>query len=198
MTFKNFLNESSLSRIWKQTSEHESGTISAFRFAEDCGNGNEFSTKENKARSSKLKAKLLKLGYGVTKIDGTYIENYNTPNAKEVKEEPFIVIDIKDSGNLKKDLITLGQKFDQDSVTFSLPSGEYFLISSNTCPEGYPGNGKVGVEVKLGKPLFGKNGEFHSKVNGRPFVFENILTGVVTLDKLSIGEIRSITELSKD
>ena len=73
----------------------------------------------------------------------------------------------------------------------------YYLISTNECEEGYPGVGKIGVEVKLGKPIFGKDGEFHSKVNGRPFVFEDIYDRQETLLKKSISEIRSFTEFAK-
>lgn len=170
---KEIINESSLSRIWRHVTKHESGTISAFRSRENCGKGAEISKSTNRKNNAILKRKLLSMGYGVTKIIGTYIENYDTPMAVKVKEESFIVVDLKDTGKLKDDLIKLGQEFDQDSITFSKPNGDYYLISSNTCPMGYPGNGKVGVSVKLGKPFFGKDGEFYSTINGRPFVFEN-------------------------
>lgn len=195
-TFKKLV-ESSLSRVWSQVTTHESGTISAFRYATSCGDGEVFSKDENLTRTNTLKAKLLKLGYGVTAIDGTYIENFGQDNAKDVKEKSFLVVDLKDTGKLKEDLIKLGQEFDQDSITFSKPSGEYYLISTNRCPSGYPGNGKVGVEIKLGKPIFGKQGEFHSKVNGRPFVFESLGDNLVTIRDLSISEIRSVDALSK-
>jgi len=187
------LNESSLSRVYRLTQKHESGTISAFRYAEDCGLGNIYSKSENMKRSSILKAKLLKLGYGVTKIDGTYIENYNTPNAIEVKEVSYIVVDINDLGSLEDDLKRLAFEFEQDSITFSLPNGEYYLIGTNKCEDSYPGYNKT---IKLGKPLFGKDGEFHSKVNGRPFVFESI-DRFSTIKDYSISEIRSLSELSK-
>ena len=191
------ITESSLSRIWKQTQEHDSGTISAFRSARDCNKGEEFKKAENLKNSKVLKAKLLKLGYGVTKIDGTYIENYNTPNAIEVKEESYIAINLKDDKNFKSNLIKLGTEFEQDSVTYQKNGEGYYLISSNTCDEGYPGEGKIGVEIKLGKSIFGKDGEFHSKVNGRPFVFENIEDRQETLIAKSIGEIRSFSEFAK-
>ena len=35
---------------------------------------------------------------------GSYIENYETPQAVEVKENSLFVVDIKDSGRLEKDL----------------------------------------------------------------------------------------------
>lgn len=193
----NTINESSLSRVWKHVTKHESGTISAFRYASDCGEGKPYSKSENLSRNAKLKSKLLSMGYGVTEIDGTYIENYGSDNEIEVKEKSFLVVDIKDTGELKNDLIKLGKYFDQDSITFSKPNGEYYLISSNTCPSGYPGEGKVGIEVKLGKPMFGKSGEFHSKVNGRPFIFENVNSEIKELTNFYPTEIRSIKALAE-
>jgi len=197
--YKGLYKESSLSRIWKHVIEHDSGTISAFRYASNCGNGEIYSKKQNKDRNAKLKVQLLSLGYGVTSIDGVYIENYKTSDAVEVREESFIVIDIKDKGNLKKDLIRLGKQYEQDSITYSKPNGDYYLISSNECPNAYPGNGKIGVEVKLGKPFFGSDGEFHSKINGRPFVFkECLLKRIDVLSNYSISEIRSIKHLAEE
>lgn len=189
---KTLINESSLSRIWKHVTKHDSGTISAFRGFENCGDGNVISKKTNKQNNAALKGKLLTMGYGVTKVVGTYIENYKSPNAKKVKEESFIVVDLKDSKKLKKDLIKLGKYFNQDSITYSKPSGEYYLISTNKCPDGYPGHGTIGKTIKLGKPFFGKEGVFHSTINGRPFVFETVLTELSTIGNYSISEIRSI------
>jgi len=198
MKFKDYLNESSLSRVYTQTKKYDSGTISAFRSSKDCNEGEEFSKSENKKNSSILKAKLLKAGFGVTKIDGAYIENYNTTNAKTVKEDSYLVLDIKNSGKLKETLIKLGEEFEQDSITFQdHNTGNYYLISSNKCPNGYPGSGKIGVQIKLGKPLFGKDGEFHSKINGRPFVFENVDSKIKELTNFYPTEIRSILELAK-
>ena len=157
MKLKKILNESSLSRIYNHYTKHDSGTISAFRSARDCGMGEKYTKSENMQRSSQLKSKLLTMGYSVTRINGVYIENYNTPNEIPVNEVSYLVVDINDTGNLKNDLIKLGKYFDQDSITFSNPSGEYYLISSNNCEQGYPGNGQIGVEIKLGKPMFGKS-----------------------------------------
>jgi len=166
------LNESGLARIYQQTLKHDSGTISAFRSARDCNNGEKYTRKEKMKLSRELNAKLLKLGYGVTQIQGVYIENYKTPDAIEVKETSYIVVDLKDGGNLKKDLIKLGLEYEQDSITYqSHKDNIYYLIGTSKCENSYPGAGKVGVEVKLGKTIFGKDGEFHSQINGRPFIF---------------------------
>lgn len=196
--FGEYLNESSLSRVWRQTQKHDSGTITAFRDARDCNNGDLYTRKEKEKQNAILRAKLLKKGYGITKVKGTYIENYNTPNAKEVKEDSYLVVDLENSGNLKKDLIKLGSEFEQDSITYqNNETGKYYLISTNKCPEGYPGSGKIGVEIKLGKSLFGKDGEFHSKVNGRPFVFESFNSELHKFSDFGPTHIRSILALAE-
>lgn len=159
---KSNLNESSLSRLWKKYQDCDSGTITAFR--------GEYSKKENLARNAELKTALLGAGYSVTSIDGVYIENYGSANEKPVKEKSFIVFDHKKTGKLKDDLKRLGLRYDQDSITFnSVSDGNYYLIGTSKRDDSYPGFGK---EIKLGKPMFGKSGEFHSSVKGRPFVFE--------------------------
>lgn len=164
----NFLNESSLSRIWNQTRKHDFGAITAFRYAEDCGSGRKYSKKENLQRNKSLLAKLRAKGYGVTSIKGSYIENYGSSNAKEVGENSFLVIDLQDKKSLRKDLLALGKEFEQDSIIFGKANGDAILIGTNKCKDGYPGYRK---EVKQGGAIFGKSGEFLSRVKGRPFIF---------------------------
>lgn len=193
----NKITESSLSRIWKHVTEHDSGTISAYRSRKDCGDGDRYTKAENQQRNGILKSKLLALGYGVTEIQGVYVENYGTPKATPVKEQSFMVVDLKDTGNLKSVLLKLGEHFEQDSITYSKSNGDYFIISTNECASGYPGRGKLGVTVKLGKPFFGKDGEFHSLIHGRPFVFESTTPLLSTLSSYYPTEIRSILENAK-
>lgn len=166
------LNESSLSRIWAQTKKHDFGTITAFRSARDCGKGEKYTKAENLKRNTSLVAKLRSRGYGVTKIKGSYIENFGSPNAKEVGENSFFVVDLKDSGNLKKDLMSFGEEFEQDSIIFGKADQAGILIGTNKCPEGYPGYHR---EVSQGGAIFAKTGQFMSRVRGRPFIFaENL------------------------
>ncbi len=186
----NAINESSLSRVYNQVKKFDSGTISAFRDRQHCNTGDRYTKKENMERHHILESKLLKLGYGVTEINGTYVENYNTNDAITVKEKALLVIDIKDSGNLWDDLVKLGTEFEQDSITYSKPSGKYILVGTNKCPKGYPGWKKV---VKLGKSMFGKKGEFYSKVNGRPFVFESCNNDIDTIKRYPPTQIRGIS-----
>ena len=113
-------------------------------------------------------AKLRTKGYSVTSIKGSYIENYGTSKAIEVGESSFFVADIQNKGNLKNDLLKFGEEFDQDSVIFGKAKEGGVLIGTNKCPEGYPGYRK---SLKQGGALFGKTGEFMSRIKGRPFVF---------------------------
>jgi len=195
---ESLLNESGLSRVWKQTQEHDFGTITAFRGAKDCGKGEPYSKSDNMKRNKSLTAKLQALRYGVTKIKGSYIENYGSENEQEVGENSFIVIDIQDKGTLKNDLLKLGEEFEQDSIIFGKAGKGGSLIGTNKCPDGYPGYHK---EAKQGGAIFGKTGEFMSRVKGRPFVFsESVehygykkypteLRGTVAVSKLHWSEI---------
>lgn len=186
MRFGNILTESSLTRLWQKYKDFDSGTISACR-------GN-LTNKENRERTHQLKTDLIKLGYSVTAIKGVYKENYGKPDEVEVHEDSFIVFDHKDSGDLEENLIELGRKYGQDSVTYSsVEDGEYWLIGTNKT--GYPG---LGERVRLGSAMFGKNGEFFSSVRGRPFVFESLTEGSYSYDcKMTSYNISTIRALKK-
>lgn len=165
------INESSLSRVVHHMAEHDCGTITAHRAKEGCGGPDDkpYSKEDNKKRNRQLYAILESLGYGVTEVDGAYIENFGKPNAIEVKEDVYFVVDLKDTGNLEKDLRRLGEEFDQDSILF-IPKGEMgILIGTNQCSD-FPGYGK---KMPFSSRSFGKPGEFMTKVRNRPFMFED-------------------------
>lgn len=176
------LNESSLSHVWDQISKHDYGTISGFRSARDCNQGQSFSRKENLQRNKSIVSKLQAKGYSVTKIAGAYIEDYGSEKQKEVKENSFLVVDIKDSGMLESDLRKIGFEFEQDSILFGKAGKPAELIGTNKCEMGYPGWNR---RVPAGKGVFGRKGEFFSRVNDRPFVFRESAPG------LKFFEIRS-------
>ena len=155
--------ESGLSRIASHMKDHDSGTISASR--------DEFSYKENKQRSLSLKAKLLSLGYSVTPVRGSYIQNYNTSDAVEVKESSFFVVDIKDKGKLELDLRALGEEFKQDSILFIPVGGNMSVLWGTNHIAEWPGYGK---KIVFNSRVLGKNGEFMTKIKGRPFIFESV------------------------
>jgi len=172
MRIREYLTESSLSRLWKHNEEHDCGAITAFRIARDCNQGERYTKKENKQRNKSLRTKLVAMGYGVTGIHGTSMEG-----DEKTKEESYFIVDLQDKGNLKKDLIKLGEMFEQDSVLF-VPRGaikgedKAILIGTNRCPKneiGYHGTilfnkGKMGYESPI----------YTSYVNGRPFIFEEL------------------------
>ena len=166
--FQTYLEESSLSRLWRHSQEHDYGTITAFRYAPNCGEGTPYTKKENLQRNKSLLAKLRSKGYGVTSIKGSYIENYGKPTAREVGENSFFVADMQDKGKLKKDLLALGKEFEQDSIIYGDKAKSGILFGTSNCPDAYPGSGK---KLTQGGAIFGKEGEFMSRVNGRPFVF---------------------------
>ena len=194
--FKEYITESSLSRLWKHSQEHDYGTITAFRYAPECGEGTPYTKKENLQRNKSLLAKLRSKGYGVTSIKGSYIENYGKATAREVGENSFFVADMQDKGRLKKDLLALGEEFDQDSIIFGDKGKSGALFGTNKCPEGYPGYGKKLVQ---GGAIFGKEGEFMSRVNGRPFVFTEALHTSLTYYGVSRfpTELRGSVKLAK-
>lgn len=71
-----------------QIQKHDVSIISAF----NSGNKN----------SKILKAKLLKLGYSITKNTDKYIENYYISDMVKINEGSYIVVNIKNDTNFKK------------------------------------------------------------------------------------------------
>jgi hypothetical protein len=69
----------------------------------------------------------------------------------------------------------LGKMYDQDSILFIAKGGKTGqLIGTNHCPNGYPGYGK---KINLKNPVFGQGGQFQTRVNGRPFILKEDVTG---------------------
>ena len=181
MKLKEIITESGLSRIHRSLQEHDAGILTAFRGKSGCGNEEDerYSRQDNMKRNLSLRSKISHAGYGYTTVQGSYIENYGSENeAMPQNETSFIVVDIKDTGNLRKHLMEWGNEFMQDSVLF-LPRGARsgMLISTNTCADAFPGFGKMGVTKSYKNPIFGKGGEFMTKVGGRPFIMSESTVG---------------------
>ena len=168
--------------------EHESATLSAFR--------NEFTKKENLERNRELKAELLGRGYGVTRILGSYIENFETPKAIEVAEESFFVSNRKDDPDFVLEIARLGEDFNQDSVLI-VDKGAQDAYLLGTSPEGeFPQYGK---KESLGALKMGGEAEFMSRVGGRPYTFspKDINEELETYENLSRNSkmaVKSIVE----
>ena len=110
-TFKQFLDESSLSRIKSKSDKSGIAALSADR--------GDKSRKENQARSKQLQKDIRgSFGRGPTKVKGSYLEkDKETGKERKVKEKSYVI----DRGNLskkdfKKKVKKLGIKHKQDSV----------------------------------------------------------------------------------
>jgi hypothetical protein len=157
---KNIINESSLNKAYQYSIKHDTGFINASR-------GN-LTRKINKSRNKALEASLASKGYGITSVKGSYIENYEKKDAREVGEITFFVVDYRDRGNLKSNLVALGEKFNQDSVLFVKKGGEEAeLVGTNDSKS--PGRGKIEKRKNI---VYGKSGKIMTRVNGRPFIFK--------------------------
>jgi predicted SprT family Zn-dependent metalloprotease len=164
----NKLFESNINRLLNHNEKHDCAIITAFRETRNY--------KENIKLNQELLAILVTSGYNVTKVQGTYVQNYETPKAIEVNEHSFYVVDVADSGTLEKDVFFLGEKFDQESISF-LPKGEkkMILIGTNKDTKDDP---DAFVKYKERKILpirkLGKYNIFMTRIRKRPFFFEDI------------------------
>ena len=193
--WRQFLNESSLSRLYRHMMAHDTAIITAYR-----GDPNDDSNcvdksqvtddSSNKLRNRDLKATLMSLGYGVTSVDGSYIENFNTPEAYEVAEHSFFVVNLEDDPDFAKYIVDLGDEFCQDAVLI-IPKGGQGAYLHGTNNSEFPGYGQ---KVPAGDLSFGKEKEFMTKVRGRPVAFTEELE---TYKKLSRMERMSARAIAK-
>ena len=151
-TWRDFLNESSLSRIHQHTQEHDTAILTAYRAAPDdsegcitdlpaAGQEEASPRKMNQKRNRELKAMLLRKGYGVTRVDGSYIENFSDPDPLklvEVSESSFFVVNLNDSPNFVSDMKDLGELFCQDSILI-IPQGGAGAYLYGTNDTSFPG-----------------------------------------------------------
>ena len=151
-SIKNVLNESSLSRVLRQRSNHDTGCITAFRY--------NISKEKGMQLTDKLKQILQSKGYGCTYVDGFYKEQ---EMEKAAKEKSIFVVDLKDDGKLKETLIALGNQFGQESILFKPKGGGARLIRTTKAALGRESNPAEGTE-------WGKHSSAAwTQINGRDF-----------------------------
>jgi hypothetical protein len=169
----NTINESSLTRIESHLMKHDCAVITSFRTRMiNCINDEKsedvLNIFKNKGRNIPLKSALLYLGYGVTRVKGSYIENYLEDNAIEVKEDSFFVVNINDDSDFIDTIIELGVIFCQDSVLIMEQGGvNNYLVGTNNSD--YPGYQNVDYK---GKFVTNTEGQFMTRVKKKPFVIE--------------------------
>ena len=159
-TYREFMQESSLSRIKSKSDKGGIATLS--------GSRDDKSAKENRARAKQLDRDIRGRGLGgATKVTGSYVEKDDkTGKEKKVKERSHVVSSGK-MGKIKfkKTVKALGKKYGQDSVlTQTKKTG-----TLSATRKGGLGKSK---NVKLGKfKPQGKNPEGQSQIKGKTFTY---------------------------
>ena len=197
---KYLLKESGLSRVLQHIEAHDCAILTAFRNdpkdMSKCAKGSvddkdkEDNTKAlNKRRNRDLKAILLGFDYGVTAVDGSYIENFEQQDQIEVKEDSLFTVNLNDDPDFVKNVQEMAEKFCQDSVII-IPQGgkDAYLLGTNKSD--FPG---YGAKIKVGDLKMGREAEFMTRVRKRPFTFgEGLQTyrGLSRLEKMAVESIK--------
>ena len=161
-TFKEFLDESSLTRLASKAKKGAVAIVSAERGTK--------SKKENKARSKQLEKDIRGRGFpGPTKVSGRYTEDKGTKKERKVGERSYVVSQGKKSKRkFKKEVEKLGKKYDQDSVLIQRKGGGSATVKgTNKSP--WPGYKK---NKQQGKMRPGRTGEFDTKIKKKTFTYE--------------------------
>ena len=159
-TFKEFLEESSLSRIKSKSDKGGMAIIS--------GSRGDKSKKENKARAKQLDRDIKGKGLpGATKVSGRWDETDDkTGKTSKVKERSHVVTSGKKGKRaFKKAVKSLGKKYGQDSVLTQTKK----TSTLSATRKGGLGKSK---NIKLGKfKPQGKNPEGQSQIKGKTFTY---------------------------
>ena len=159
ISFKEFLEESSLARIKSKSDKGGMAALSASRAGK--------SAKENRARAKQLDKDIRGKGLGgATKVTGSYVEKGDDGKERKVKERSHVVTSGKmGKRKFKKAVKKLGKKYGQDSVL--IQTKKTGTLSATR--KGGLGKAK---NVKLGKfKPQGKNPEGQSQIKGKTFTY---------------------------
>ena len=160
ITFKEFMQESSLSRIKSKSDKGGMATMSASRADK--------SAKENRARAKQLDRDIRGRGLpGATKVTGSYVEKGDDGKEKKVKERSHVVTSGKmGKRKFKKEVKKLGKKYGQDSVITQTKGGGDATLK-RTRKGGLP---KRNIKLGKMKPQ-GKNPEGETQVKGKTYTY---------------------------
>lgn len=159
-TFREFLNEASLSRFYQHYQNKEPILfISADRSEND-------KTQNNK-NFELLKRHIKLSGFGYNKIKGGYIEN-----GKRIDSENSLVIYA--SHDQEQELLdlgmSLGKYFKQDSIMFIDNNNNVYWISTRNDSS----IGSIGTKKKLGKFKTNQINDFFTKIGNKIFKFDEL------------------------
>ena len=158
-TYKEFMQESSLSRIKSKSDKGGMAILS--------GSRGDKSKKENQARAKQLDKDIRGKGLpGATKVTGSYVEKGDDGKEKKVQERSHVVTSGKmGKRKFKKTVKKLGKKYGQDSVlTQTKKSG---TLSATR-------KGGLGKDKRIGVGKFkpqGKNPDGQSQIKGKTFTY---------------------------
>ena len=161
ITFKEFMQESSLSRIKSKSDKGGIATLSADR--------GKLSRKENQKRSQQLQKDIRsRFGRGPTKLKGSYDEkDEKTGETRKVKERSHVVTSGKmGKRKFKKTVKALGKKYGQDSVLTQTKK----TATLHATRKGGLGPKTKGINVGRFRPQV-KNPEGQSQIKGKTFSY---------------------------
>ena len=168
-SFKEFLNERSLSRIKSKSDKGGMAIISGSRADK--------SKKENKARAKQLDRDIKGKGLpGATKVTGSYVEKGDDGKEKRVKERSHVVSSGKKGKRaFKKAVKSLGKKYGQDSVlTQTKKTGTLSATRKGGLGTKPKNKRPLGSTKRVGLGKFkpqGKNPEGQSQIKGKTFTY---------------------------
>lgn len=160
---KTKLEESSINRLMAHNEEHDCAVITAFR--------GENTKQKNLALNSALGRIMRDLGYGTTKVIGSYQEEGMEKADEEVS---WFVVNVNDDANFLDNIADLAEKDNQDSILVipkgKFKSGECFLYGTKKDGEWVKYHEKKPTE---GLHLNGKD-VFFTRIKGKKFAFQLI------------------------
>ena len=168
-SFKEFLEESSLSRIKSKSDKGGMAVIS--------GSRGDKSKIENKARGKQLDRDIKGKGLpGATKVTGSYVEKDDDGKEKKVKERSHVVTSGKKGKRaFKKAVKSLGKKYGQDSVlTQTKKTGTLSATRKGGLGTKPKDKRPLGSTKRVGLGKFkpqGKNPEGQSQIKGKTFTY---------------------------
>jgi len=218
--YNDLIIESYIKKIQKYVENFECACISASRnklinvtnntIIDNKQVGDSFTKEENRHRNTALKSCLLKLGYGVTSLDGRFAEAGG--NIVPGKETSYFVVNLNNDPNFYKNLFMLSEKFNQDAFLYK-PNGTMsaILVGTNLAERneewGTPGynqtinagefnpNGFEGALSKMGNKAF--QFRLNPDTNQTNTFIGNEILSEETFNKLSIIQKDGCTRLAK-
>lgn len=190
------LNESSINRMLQWLKDCDCAFISAFRNElkdvrdmeatyrgpdKNWEVGKHFTHEENRQKNKLMVAKLLQLGYGVTKVKGVYPEGMTD----ETSEESYLVVNRNNDENFLDNLLSISEYYNQDSIYYKEKGKtKGYLIGTND--SGFPEYHQKGEDSemktgtasnymsRMGNKAFSFVGKDAEKVNNRKEAMDSI------------------------